>query len=75
MDSDNSRSLHDQAKDWVCNHFSITDHDEDAVALLRKVADSIAKLGAVDILDITYCKHIGLPKTEMTVTVYFALSE
>jgi hypothetical protein len=69
------QGLREQANNWTCNHFSITNHGEDVVTLLRNVADSIEKLGAADILDITYSKHIGLPETEITVTVYFTALE
>ncbi|MCY1078897.1 hypothetical protein [Archangium lansingense] len=75
MEENKPQSLREQSRNWICNQFSITNHDGDTVTLLRKLADSIEQLGAVDIMDITYRRPPDPSITEITVTVYFMLSE
>lgn len=75
MTEETSESLREQARRWTCNQFAITDHDGDTAGLLRKAASSIEQLGPIDILDITFSKDSGPSSNEVTVTVYFTLTE
>lgn len=72
MDKDAHRGLREQARNWTCNNFAITEHGGDAAALLRKVADAIEQLGEIEIMDITYRRPTDPPALELTVTVYFS---
>ena len=66
-----SGGLREEARNWKCNNFSITEYGGDAAALLRKVADAIKELGDIEILDVTYRPPTDPSVLELTVTVYF----
>ena len=74
MSDESPVSLREQARRWTCNQFAITNHDDDAAALLRKAAASIEALGAIDILDITFARQSTAINAEVTLTVYFTLA-
>ena len=70
MDKDSPRGLREEARNWTCHNFAITEHGGDAAALLRKAADAIEQLGDIEILDVTY-RPTDPPALELTMSVYF----
>ncbi|HEX2568476.1 MAG TPA: hypothetical protein VH877_02880 [Polyangia bacterium] len=75
MEKETPQGLRELAASWTCNPFSVTNHDGDPVALLRKVAASIEELGPVHIMDITYRSPPDPSITEITMSVYFSLDD
>jgi hypothetical protein len=67
------QNLRARVAKWTCNQLVITRPREEPAALLRKLADSIEQLGAIDVLDITYSSSWGPTPPEITATLYFAL--
>jgi hypothetical protein len=68
-------SLRSKAAKWTCNQLAITNHHGDTAALLRKLADTIDELGAIDILSIAYRDPPDPANKEVTVSLYFSLVE
>ena len=71
MNHEAPRNLREEARNWKCNNFAITEHGGDAAALLRKAADAIEQLGDIEILDISYRRPTDPPALDLTVSVYF----
>ena len=70
-----AKSLRADAKKWTCNQLAITNHQGEAASLLRKMADTLDKLGAISILDLTYARSKP-PSQEITMSLYYSfLSE
>jgi len=66
----------DDRDQWSVFHFSQSNpagHGQDDVpALLRRVADSVERLGEVDVLDITFRTAPGESGDDLTMTVYYS---
>ena len=69
------RGLREQARKWTCNQFSITDHEGDAVKLLRKAADAIEQLGEIALFNIVFRSPPDPSLKEITVSVYFSFPD
>lgn len=65
----------ERARSWTCQQFAVSDADADVPRLLRKVADAIEELGAIDILDVTFCLEVEGRETEAKMAVYFSFPE
>lgn len=37
-----------RARNWACNHLTVTDEQGSAVSLLRRMADTVEQLGPID---------------------------
>ena len=63
-------SFPERVRCWTIHHFTISDSEPHVSRLLRKVADSIDKLGDVEVFDITFCAEIGGATPEIRMTTY-----
>ena len=61
--------------EWTCQHFSQANPEgpgQDGLpTLLRRVADSIEELGAINVMDLTLANEITADGDWWSVTVYF----
>jgi hypothetical protein len=60
---------------WTCQHFSQANPEgpgqDDLPALLRRVAESIEELGAINVMDLTVANEITADGDWWSATVYF----
>lgn len=63
----------DQVREWTANYFSVSDADGNVAEVLRKIAASLDELGAVEVLDVTFCSDPD--EEDVTMTVYFRFEE
>ena len=61
----------EQVEGWRCNHFTISERTANVSRLLRKVADALDELGAIDVLDVTFCTEVDAPQIHAKMSVYF----
>jgi hypothetical protein len=61
---------------WTSRHFSQSNpagpRQDDVPALLRRVADSVEALGAVEVQDLTFHNQVTAEGSWYSVTVYFS---
>lgn len=60
---------------WTIRHFSQSNPDGegqgDVAALLRRVADSLDRLGDVQVQDLTFSSAVTDGEDDLTITVYY----
>ncbi len=65
----------DNRDQWTAFHFSQSNPNGvgqgNVAQLLRRVADALDELGAVDVLDITFTSYPTAPENDLTITVYY----
>lgn len=68
-----SESWIDEVRGWTANYFSVTDVDGNVSEVLRKIAASIDELGAIEVLDVTFCSDPD--EEDVSMTVYFRFDD
>ena len=69
------RQFAEKVRGWTCNSFAVADHEANAPRLLRKVADYLEHLSAVEILGITFCQDLEGDHPVAVMTAYFAFPD
>jgi hypothetical protein len=70
MSTEEDDDFKERVSGWTAHHFSITDKENNVPHLLRRVADSLERLGDIQVHDMTFCVQSEGPALECQITVY-----